>query len=329
MLKEISDKISYHPIGLKLIKNIKSSYVEENYENSKIESALEKLSDLNDEIGNFIFTNIIKCLIYNAEKYINDNIYVNKNIYENIYKNIYEINNLFDSTQITLNEYDLLKNAAKVTDDIHQGYMVDPGGVLPPPGAALLSPGAALPPPGAALSPPGGALSPPGGALSPPSGALSPPSGALSPPGGALSPHGGYMVNQSRNNKCQEGYPLKTSPVIYPLGAISYLPSINPSTPGGKILGLAVVKRWFLDNFENPYPDKDSKDMLMRMSGLTAQQLKDWFTNARKRVWHPTAVALGMVPQGDPPRGRRVKRRRIQELTPQGAYNSSHFLNKT
>ena len=50
---------------------------------------------------------------------------------------------------------------------------------------------------------------------------------------------------------------------------------------------VATLKLWFLAHQHDPYPTKEEKDRLMQETGLSHVQLKNWFSNIRKRHWHP------------------------------------------
>ena len=43
-----------------------------------------------------------------------------------------------------------------------------------------------------------------------------------------------------------------------------------------------VLKNWFLNNIQNPYPSHEAKEMLSKLTGLTRKQIQNWFTNSRK-----------------------------------------------
>lgn len=43
-----------------------------------------------------------------------------------------------------------------------------------------------------------------------------------------------------------------------------------------------ILKNWFLNNIQNPYPSHEAKEMLSKMTGLTRKQIQNWFTNSRK-----------------------------------------------
>ncbi|CEL96673.1 unnamed protein product [Vitrella brassicaformis CCMP3155] len=50
----------------------------------------------------------------------------------------------------------------------------------------------------------------------------------------------------------------------------------------------AVLRQWFDEHEEHPYPTDDEKQSLMKQTGLTKKQLQDWFVNIRKRTWTPS-----------------------------------------
>jgi Homeobox KN domain len=75
--------------------------------------------------------------------------------------------------------------------------------------------------------------------------------------------------------------------------------------PGGAV---ATLKAWLLspEHFTHPYPTPQDQAMLMAKTGIDKKQLKNWFTNARRRIWKPmlkkqieagklTAAAAGVV----------------------------------
>lgn len=52
---------------------------------------------------------------------------------------------------------------------------------------------------------------------------------------------------------------------------------------------VAVLKAWLLspEHFTHPYPTPQDQQMLMQKTGIDKKQLKNWFTNARRRIWKP------------------------------------------
>ena len=72
---------------------------------------------------------------------------------------------------------------------------------------------------------------------------------------------------------------------------------------------VAHLKAWLLspEHFTHPYPTPQDQVMLMQKTGIDKKQLKNWFTNARRRIWKPMLkkqleagklVAHGNMPQG-------------------------------
>ena len=52
---------------------------------------------------------------------------------------------------------------------------------------------------------------------------------------------------------------------------------------------VATLKSWLLspEHFTHPYPTPQDQVMLMEKTGIDKKQLKNWFTNARRRIWKP------------------------------------------
>lgn len=48
---------------------------------------------------------------------------------------------------------------------------------------------------------------------------------------------------------------------------------------------VAILRRWFQANNDYPYPNSQEKADLMVETGLSKEQLNNWFTNQRKRGW--------------------------------------------
>eukprot|EP00571_Detonula_confervacea_P005418 CAMPEP_0172314614 /NCGR_PEP_ID=MMETSP1058-20130122/22930_1 /TAXON_ID=83371 /ORGANISM="Detonula confervacea, Strain CCMP 353" /LENGTH=760 /DNA_ID=CAMNT_0013028521 /DNA_START=301 /DNA_END=2583 /DNA_ORIENTATION=- len=86
------------------------------------------------------------------------------------------------------------------------------------------------------------------------------------------------------------------------------------STKGGKSRrelpagAVSTLKAWLLspEHFTHPYPTPQDQIMLMHKTGIDKKQLKNWFTNARRRIWKPMlkkqleagklAATGGMIP---------------------------------
>ncbi|XP_009775317.1 uncharacterized protein LOC107768451 [Nicotiana tabacum] len=50
---------------------------------------------------------------------------------------------------------------------------------------------------------------------------------------------------------------------------------------------VAILRAWLFDHFLHPYPTDSDKHMLATQTGLTRNQVSNWFINARVRVWKP------------------------------------------
>jgi len=52
---------------------------------------------------------------------------------------------------------------------------------------------------------------------------------------------------------------------------------------------VAILRQWLLDpeHFDNPYPSPEDQAILIEKTGIDKKQLKNWFINARRRIWKP------------------------------------------
>ncbi|KAK1289292.1 Homeobox protein ATH1 [Acorus calamus] len=50
---------------------------------------------------------------------------------------------------------------------------------------------------------------------------------------------------------------------------------------------VSVLRTWMFQNFLHPYPKDSEKHLLAIKSGLTRNQVSNWFINARVRLWKP------------------------------------------
>ncbi|XP_019152832.1 PREDICTED: BEL1-like homeodomain protein 4 [Ipomoea nil] len=48
-----------------------------------------------------------------------------------------------------------------------------------------------------------------------------------------------------------------------------------------------TLRAWLFDHFLNPYPSEADKQVLSRQTGLSKNQVSNWFINARVRLWKP------------------------------------------
>lgn len=52
---------------------------------------------------------------------------------------------------------------------------------------------------------------------------------------------------------------------------------------------MRLLKAWLIspEHFHHPYPTAEDQARLMAQTGIDKKQLKNWFTNARRRIWKP------------------------------------------
>lgn len=58
-----------------------------------------------------------------------------------------------------------------------------------------------------------------------------------------------------------------------------FIPCTAPPRPQAR----DVLQAWLKDHQHYPYPDDYQKSVLVRRTGLTAQQVTQWLSNARRR----------------------------------------------
>ncbi|KAK7257690.1 hypothetical protein RIF29_31843 [Crotalaria pallida] len=62
---------------------------------------------------------------------------------------------------------------------------------------------------------------------------------------------------------------------------------------------VAVLKAWLFEHFLHPYPTDTDKHMLANQTGLSRNQVSNWFINARVRVWKPMVEEIHMLETKD------------------------------
>ncbi|KAL9654341.1 hypothetical protein ABK040_010370 [Willaertia magna] len=53
-----------------------------------------------------------------------------------------------------------------------------------------------------------------------------------------------------------------------------------------------ILRQWLDEHFTSPYPSDQQKEELAQKTGLTLNQVNNWFVNARVRIWKPKANAV-------------------------------------
>ncbi|KAH1212006.1 BEL1-like homeodomain protein 10 [Glycine max] len=62
---------------------------------------------------------------------------------------------------------------------------------------------------------------------------------------------------------------------------------------------VSVLRAWLFEHFLHPYPKDSEKIMLARQTGLTRNQVANWFINARVRLWKPMVEEMYKEEFGD------------------------------
>ncbi|GFP86295.1 bel1-like homeodomain protein 9 [Phtheirospermum japonicum] len=58
---------------------------------------------------------------------------------------------------------------------------------------------------------------------------------------------------------------------------------------------VAVLRSWLFEHFLHPYPTDTDKLMLAKQTGLSRNQVSNWFINARVRLWKPMVEEIHML----------------------------------
>ncbi|CAL5432153.1 unnamed protein product [Camellia sinensis] len=58
---------------------------------------------------------------------------------------------------------------------------------------------------------------------------------------------------------------------------------------------VSVLRAWLFEHFLHPYPTDTDKHMLASQTGLSRNQVSNWFINARVRVWKPMVEEIHML----------------------------------
>ncbi|ESW08624.1 hypothetical protein PHAVU_009G060400 [Phaseolus vulgaris] len=62
---------------------------------------------------------------------------------------------------------------------------------------------------------------------------------------------------------------------------------------------VSILRAWLFEHFLHPYPKDSEKIMLARQTGLTRNQVANWFINARVRLWKPMVEEMYNEEFGD------------------------------
>ncbi|KAL5713352.1 hypothetical protein ACHQM5_015436 [Ranunculus cassubicifolius] len=62
---------------------------------------------------------------------------------------------------------------------------------------------------------------------------------------------------------------------------------------------VGILRSWLFEHFLHPYPNDSEKLMLASQTGLTKNQVSNWFINARVRLWKPMIEEMYMEELGE------------------------------
>ncbi|VVA95356.1 unnamed protein product [Arabis nemorensis] len=62
---------------------------------------------------------------------------------------------------------------------------------------------------------------------------------------------------------------------------------------------VAILRAWLFQHFLHPYPNDEEKLMLASQTGLSKNQVSNWFINARVRLWKPMIEEMYREEFGD------------------------------
>lgn len=65
-----------------------------------------------------------------------------------------------------------------------------------------------------------------------------------------------------------------------------------------------LLRNWLYEHTHHPYPSEDEKSQLAAQTGLTINQISNWFINARRRILQPTDSKAGVMASPVDPRHR-------------------------
>lgn len=54
----------------------------------------------------------------------------------------------------------------------------------------------------------------------------------------------------------------------------------------------SMLRKWFDEHFHHPYPSEEEKQALSQQTGITMDQVNNWFINTRVRAWKPKVKAI-------------------------------------
>jgi len=115
-----------------------------------------------------------------------------------------------------------------------------------------------------------------------------------------------------------------TLPLNRPLSPMHNNSKVRKPLPTNAV---EILKNWLFspEHVSYPYPTQEEQKYLINATGLTSKQLKNWFTNARRRIWKKHVDACH--PSGASNIRKKKKSKETKHRTPSG--QSRGELNQT
>ncbi|XP_078427998.1 BEL1-like homeodomain protein 9 [Wolffia australiana] len=85
-------------------------------------------------------------------------------------------------------------------------------------------------------------------------------------------------------------------PGAFGSGPVNQQPAWRPQR-GLPERAVAVLRAWLFEHFLHPYPSDMDKQMLAKQTGLSRNQVSNWFINARVRLWKPMVEEIHSLEQ--------------------------------
>ncbi|KAK8965892.1 BEL1-like homeodomain protein 7 [Platanthera guangdongensis] len=85
---------------------------------------------------------------------------------------------------------------------------------------------------------------------------------------------------------------------------------------------VSILRAWLFEHFLHPYPKDSEKLMLARRTGLTRNQVANWFINARVRLWKPMIEEMHREEVLDADRDSNSSPNKLQKVEDQTIYST-------
>ncbi|KAL7322275.1 Homeobox protein tos8, variant 2 [Mucor circinelloides] len=118
------------------------------------------------------------------------------------------------------------------------------------------------------------------------------------------------MISRKQSKSKSTTCNIATSPIISPTSATSTTPTTTPSTNAKNDANTVkrrrgnlpkevteFLRKWLIQHKKHPYPAEKEKADLARHTGLTVNQISNWFINARRRILQPMLESENLTAQ--------------------------------